>query len=792
MKRTCTACVLAFATSAHVTLAAQSSLKVTVTSADSGRPIENTDLKIKFRDGRELEETTNSNGEAVISNATPGLVSVEARAAGRESVVEPSVRLVEDRTTSLSIELTATSADSALEEVLVVARARQADPFGGVASAYRNRDELRNAVGAGADVMRALDGLPGLASEGEFANFTVRGRGPRNNLIFVDDFPLDKIVHFDESVGGEEDAAGGGRFSIFAPNSVAGAEFSPGGWSAAYGGRSGSLLRLQLAEGGETPVTSLRLDLAGAEFTYDGPSIIDDDTSVFFTARQFDFGNVFEIVGDDDIGSPEVTDIIFKSSTSVSPRDDFQVLVISANEEFTRDVSNVIESEDFDEVSIERSEQDLTLIGLTWNRLIGSSAEWANRIYIRDSDKFTSEGEAFPDLVPGVTNASEIPFDADILLIDEEESEFGWRSDYSQLNRWGAFEAGTRLVRSEANFQTTLSRPWIRYVYETTDERPEGQDFIVWRPEVLNTTFNEEVTNFSGYLQQSFEWLGFDVRPGLRVDVDGFSDETYWSPRLAIGYSLSPSLTLSLNTGLFYESPRLLTRASATDNFELANEEIAHLSVGLDYQINDFWNVLVEAYHQDLSDLVVDESRSNARVSNSGDGTNSGFDLVLQRQFGAGWTADMTYSYNRGRRDDNDGRGSYTADFSREHFFAIGGRWEINDRLQVAARWKWGSGRPGDAFVINQDVLPGSALLRASQEITQENVTSLEDFQQLNVRVDYRQRVWGIDLVTFLDIVNLTGAEIGTPLDFNPRTGRVIEEDPSLFPQVGLIFEKSW
>ena len=97
--------------------------------------------------------------------------------------------------------------------------------------------------------MRALDGLPGLVSTGDFANFSVRGRGPRDNLIFVDGMPFDKVVHFDQTLGEEEDIGGGGRFSIFAPNSIAGAEFSPGGWSAAYSGRSGSLLQLDVVGG---------------------------------------------------------------------------------------------------------------------------------------------------------------------------------------------------------------------------------------------------------------------------------------------------------------------------------------------------------------------------------------------------------------------------------------------------------------------------------------------------------------------------------------------------------------
>ena len=58
-----------------------------------------------------------------------------------------------------------------------MADAVRRDAHGGVGSSYLDREHLRTATGSGADVLRALDGLPGLHSTGEFASFTVRGRG---------------------------------------------------------------------------------------------------------------------------------------------------------------------------------------------------------------------------------------------------------------------------------------------------------------------------------------------------------------------------------------------------------------------------------------------------------------------------------------------------------------------------------------------------------------------------------------------------------------------------------------
>lgn len=781
---------LALAGLARLALADPGALVVTALDADSGRPLPEVRIKVIARNGQSVFGRSDDRGELSIDGLEEGFYRVEASAEGRVVTVEPTVRILARRSASLALQLPRLKAELEipLEEVLVVARARQADRLSGVSASFRNRDELRNAVGAGPDAMRALDGLPGLVSDGAFAGFTVRGRGPRNNLIFVDDFPLDKVVHFEQTIGEDDDIGGGGRFSIFAPNSVAGAEFSPGGWGAAYGGRAGSLLRLDLAEGGLTPVTSLRLDVAGAEFTYDGPSGIHDNTSVFFTARRFDFGNLFDLIGQEAIGTPRVTDIILKTTTQLSERDELQFLLIHAPEEFTRDLGNVANSDDFDNVNLIRSRQDLSLFGLTWRRMVGSNGEWTNRLYLRSSDKDSTQGEAFPDLASGgVTPARE-----NIFSILEREDEIGWRSDFSNFNRYGELSVGVRVVHIDADFETKLDGPWTRYVYNSGDQRPVGQQYIVWQPDNIEASFARKATNLSAYVEQVVELGRFDLRPGLRVDRDAFSEETYVSPRFALGYAATPKLRFTLTGGLFYESPRFLTRAANPDNVAVANEEIVHLSLGLDYNMGDVWNLTAEVYHQALDDLVVDPSRASRRALNSGEGRNSGFDLVLQRAFGNGWSADLAYFFNRGRQNDNDGRGSYTPDFSRKHFFSVGSRWEITDRLQLAARWKWGSGRPGDTFIIHQNVVPGSGLLRASKEITAQNTTTLGDYQSLNVRVDYRRQFGSMDVVLFFDVINLYGAGRGAPQAFNPIIGRQINEDASPFPQFGLILERAW
>ena len=770
--------------------ASDTGIEVRVISAETRRALEDVSVTVTARDGETSTATTDGEGVARIVELEPGLYALNAASAGFIEALEPSIRVVARSTTPVRLEML--PIDEGLDEVVVVARAVQADLYSAVSSTYLNREELRSAVGAGSDVMRALDGLPGLISTGDFANFSVRGRGPRDNLIYVDGLPFDKVVHFDQTLGEEEDIGGGGRFSIFAPNSIQGAEFSPGGWSAAYSGRSGSLLQLDVVGGSPTPSASLRVDIAGVEVGYDGPSGFRDDTTMFLTARSFDFGRVFDMIDEKDIGQPELSDFILKTVTEIDDRNSFEVLAIAAPESYTRDIDNVLESPNFEDVALLDSEQDLGLLGFTWRRLVGDTGEWTNKFYFRDSDKTSSEGEAYPDLVPEGTPAEEIPVRERLITIDEAEREIGWRSDYSLTNGFGPASLGLRVVQTDVDYSTFLREDWIRYVYRSTDPRPPGQDYIVLTPENVNSTFAAKETDYSVYAEQVFELGRWDVRAGLRYDRDGFAGESLVSPRLAANWRLSPVTRLSATAGIFYQSPRYLVRSANPDNFDISNEKITHFSVGVEHDFGRNWRLLVEPYYQQLDDLVVAEGRTSGRATNAGEGTNYGVDVVVSRFFDNGWSANATYSYNHARYDDNDGNGEYDADFNRPNFFSIGGSWEISERWKVGARWKWADGRPTDAFIINEDVLGPGEPLRYSKELTDQNALRLESYHSLNIRVDYRRPIGPVDLVAFIDVINVYGGPGANSQEFDPRNGINVVEENEAFPIIGIIFERTW
>jgi hypothetical protein len=774
-------------------------VRIEVVSAETRRPLEGVTVTVTPREGAPVTSVTTAEGILEVGTLEEGLYAVTATRSGLVEATEPSVRVVRRKVTPLRLELRSLAGwapdAAALEEVIVRARTRgrEADTDGSVSASFFDREELRSAVGAGSDAMRALDGMPGLVSTGDFANFSVRGRGPRDNLIYIDGFPFDRVVHFDQTLGEEEDIGGGGRFSIFAPNSIAGAEFSPGGWSAAYGGRSGSLLKLDVAGGAPTPSASLRIDIAGFEVGYEGPSGVRDDTTMFFTARSFDFGRVFDQIDEKDIGQPELTDIVLKTVTKLDDGGSLEFLGIFAPEKYTRDIDNVLASPDFEDVSLIEAEQDLYLVGLTWRRLVGETGEWTDRVYVRANDKTSAEGEAYPDLVPPGTPAAGIPVRERLLTVTEKETEIGWRSDYAQRNRYGKASVGLHVWQTDVDYSVRLREDFDRFVYRSTDPRPPGRQYITLTPAAIDSVYSARETNFAAYGEQVLERGAWDLRAGLRYDRDGFSGESLLSPRFALNWRPQTDLRLSATAGIFHQSPRLLVRAASPDNFDIENERITHLSIGLERDFGETWSLLVEPYYQRLDNLIVEEGRTSGRVTNDGEGTNLGVDMVLSRRFADGGFGNVVYAFNQARLDDNDGLGQYDADFNREHFFSVGGSWEIDERWKVGARWKWATARPSDDFVINRDVLGPGRPLRYSKELTRRNALRGDDYHSLNIRVDYRRPIGPVDLVMFVDIINVYGGpEGGGANEFDPRRGVNIPDEGEAFPIIGLIFERAW
>ncbi|MCE3253980.1 MAG: TonB-dependent receptor [Cellvibrio sp.] len=770
--------------------------KIRLTAIDSNtqRPVSNANITIVARDGTTRENRTNAQGLAHVDALDAGLYTVVINHPDYQGVRLPRIRVQDDKTTPVETRLGFIS--TGVEEVLVLGKSISGNPLNPAGTSFIDQEALNSAAGSGSDVLRSLDGLPGLFGDGEFSSFTVRGNGPRDNLILVDGIPFDNVVHFSESFGDQEEVEGGGRYSVFAPNTIAAAEFQPGGWNPAYGGKAGSLLKLEVAEGNpETPSYRARLDIAGIEIGYDGPSVIHDQTSILFSARDYNFDRLFEVIGLDDIGTPKLTDIIFKSTTELGDRDRLKLLVVYAPEEYQRDLDNVLASDEdepgnYGDVELVSSETDNSLFAATWTRLIGSDGEWSNQLYLRGYEETGHQGEAYPDLVPPETAAEDIPLRENILRSQREETETGLQSDFQIGNSLGRFSTGLHVTQTDLAFDLSLSDDWIRYTYDENDYRatPE-QQYLLLTPETINNYYQQKETNYAVYLNQDFLMDSWSFRAGARYERDNFSEENLLSPRLGATWPITSHLRMTATAGRYYQAPRFSDRASDASNAQLENEVIDQASIGFAYRFNSNMELLIEPYYQDLDNLVVQGDSVNQTLGNEGKGKSFGVDTALTRQFDNGWSASVNYSYNEARIRANPGTAEYDADFSRPHIFSIGGVWEVNQHWKLSSRWKWASGKPSDTYIIHDNVLGAGQPLRYSRETIETNTDRYGAYNSLNFRADYIRAFGRTNVIVFIDVINLLGSDNPGHSDFNERSGTEEIEDGEALPIIGLMFE---
>lgn len=769
-------------------------IRLSVIDANTQRPIPDAAIKVVSRDGVTLTTNADQQGLAKVDTLAAGLYTLVIEHPDYRSVQLPRVRVINDKTTPLETQLIV--ANTNIEEVLVLGNNAGGNPLDPVGTRVIDSEALNSAAGSGSDVLRSLDGLPGLFGDGEFSSFTVRGNSPRDNLIMVDGIAFDNVVHFSESFGEQEEVEGGGRYSVFAPNTIATAEFQPGGWNPAYGGRAGSLLKLEVAEGNpETPSYRARLDIAGIEIGYDGPSVIHDQTSILFSARDYDFGQLFDVVGLEDIGTPTLTDVIFKSTTELGENDRVKFLAIYAPEDYQRDIENVLASDEdepgnFTDVELVSSETDNSLFAATWTHLIGGDGELSNQLYYRNYDESVTSGEAYPDLVPPETAPEDVPRRENILQTQREENELGFKSDFQIGNSLGRLSTGVHAIQTDLAFDLKLSDDWIRYTYDQNDyrENPE-QYYLLLTPESINNQYQQKETNYAVYVNQDVLLDSWSFRLGARYDRDNFSQEDLVSPRIGATWPVTDQLRMTATAGRYYQSPRFSDRASDASNAQLENEVIDQASIGFTYRFENNIEFLLETYYQELDNLVMPGDGVNQTLRNSGDGESFGFDTALTRQFENGWSASMNYSYNDARVRDGLGGLEYDADYSRPHIFSIGGVWEINDRWKLSSRWKWASGKPQDVYLIHDNVLGDGQPLRYSRETIETNTERYGDYNSLNFRADYIRAFGRTNVIVFIDIINVLGAENPGNSDFNERRGTEEIEEGEALPLLGLMFE---
>ena len=225
--------------------AAQTSAAVVGTVSDpTGAPVSVPVVRVLSGEVEVRVVVGGQDGSYRVEGLAPGAYVVRAERLGF-APAGSSLQLAAGETRRLDIILQQTTVE--LEGVVVDAlrdsdleRARfETDP--GVTARVIRGETLKTLPGlAEADIMRAIEVLPGVVSTSDFSSaFNVRGGSADQNLILLDGFPIFNPFHV------------GGLFSVFNSDAISRAELLAGGFGAEYGGRVSSVLTVESGGGSD-------------------------------------------------------------------------------------------------------------------------------------------------------------------------------------------------------------------------------------------------------------------------------------------------------------------------------------------------------------------------------------------------------------------------------------------------------------------------------------------------------------------------------------------------------------
>jgi hypothetical protein len=751
------------------------------TVVDAGqRPIEGATLTIE---SARMSATTDSTGVARLTHVAEGLYAISVRRLGYAASRQVNVRVTRGKTTMAQFQLEAVSV--ALATTTIAGDPFPRDPDQGVSRFSYTAEEIRRTPGAASDIFRAIETLPGVnSSGGEFSAFSVRGGGPRDNLILIDEIPFDKVTHLEGGI--ESDEAQGGRFSIFAPDIVRSADFRAGGFPAQFGGKGASLLSLQLRDGNtETATVGARYDLLGWEADYDGPSRVLGGTSILFSARHENLGPALKLIGREDAGTPSLSDVIFKSTTTINARNRLTILGIYAPERVVRTVGNVLTESDTNDVALYGWKEDKGLLGASWRLLAGSASVIQSSLYVRRFTRTQALGEAYPD-VP-IDDGRSIASRPDVLRNDESETQVGLRS-VAHLTRG----RNTSILSLEAASRSLAGGRSVDgadtlYTFDTHDPRPAGQYYVVIRPGTYDSHIERRATDvaLSSSYQRAFGSDG-NVTVGARYEHDGVSDHDNIVPRANATLPTLGGFSLSVAGGVYLQPLDLRDITADTRNAALPPERSTHAILGVSRMLRPDVKFSVEGYRRSLSDLPVRHDRTTGLEDALGTGLTDGVDVTLVKRLVDRFFGQASYSYAVSRRNDNRGEPTYDADGNQPQSFNLLGGYTLNATWSLSGKFKFATGKPTDSFILHDDIFAGSAFKRFSQEIVAHNGDRVPNLHTLNIRADYQRQVHAVGIDAFLDILNAYDRLNVNNVRFVERTGRTANDGVRIVPTFGL------
>jgi hypothetical protein len=728
--------------------------------------------------------TTDVEGRFRLSDLRAGAYKLEVIPAEGLPLVSESIEVRAGLEGAVEIAL---SALNAIEQSITVTAPAFEAPEEVKSSAFLVAPlEIRKSAGALQDVSRFVQSLPGVViGTNDFRNdIIVRGGSPLENLFIVDNVEIPNINTFANF------ASAGGTVSILDAEVLQDVTFLTGGYPAAYGNRTSSVLQVTQREGDREEFRGwATLGFAGAGTILEGP-IADGKGSWIVSIRR-----TFLDVVTDDIGIggvPVLYTLNGKVVYDLSPSDRIWLVNVSGRDNIRLGLT---ESTDLEEEEL--ANFDIRYKG--WRS--GTGFNW---------QRLFSKGVG----LLGVTNAQADVGQQVKDLVFDDPSPAGPVDDIIATSPV-VYAESSRERETTVKYDLTMYMPvvekiqmggnvrWVRAEYDV--DSPYGNDIpFSQEPNLDPIRINESVSTYhaAAYVQGTKELTRrFNITLGARYDRYAYTEHSRLSPRLSVAYRLTPTLTASASGGLYYQQPAFLFLTIFPENRFLAPWRAAHAVAGVAWNRSPDLRLTVEGYWKRYSQYPVASELPSVSLANIGDtfdvrqllfkltasgrGEAAGGEVYVEKRLTSRLYGQANLAVSRTRHAGLDGI-LRPGSFDYQVTFSVTGGYRFTPKWQASTRIAYLSGRPYTPY----DSAISTAQRRGVYDLDRVNAQRAPAYSRIDVRVDRSFTVGTGTLNVFGGVQNLFNRQNVGGYSWNRRTNtQQLNEQQGIFPLLGLDWQ---
>jgi hypothetical protein len=760
-----------------------------VTASLSNQPLQGVTVALT---GTTIGSVTDSAGNYSISSLKPGYYSVQFSLIGYSKKVVYDVQVTNAKPNITDIALDADS--KTLGDVNISAQRQSKSIESPLSLRTIGSTEIKRNPGGNRDISKVIQSLPGVSSPVSFRNdIIIRGGAPNENRFYIDGVEIPNINHF------ATQGSSGGPVGLINVDFINEVNFYSGAFPADRGNALSSVFEFKQKDG-PTDKHNATLTLGSSDFaaTLEGP--LGPKTTFISSYRYSYLQGLFKLIGLPFL--PSYQDFQFKVKTKIDSKNEITLLGLGAIDRFALNFNAPnTELNQYTLANIPVNSQDDYTIGATYKnfRKKGYSVLALSRNYLNNNvHKYQNNDESQPKTLDYTSQETE-----NKLRFENTSSENGYRINYG---------AGAETAEYYTNTYSLL--PFGSTIYTSS------LSFFKY--------------NLFGQLSRSYFKDRLSLSFGIRADANTYSDKMNnllktLSPRLSASYNITDYLSANFNTGIYYQLPAYTVLGYRDAGGNLTNKNVQYISdkqvvVGLEYNTLKNTRFTIEGfykYYQNypmekvLGDTVALANLGadfgvvgNAPVTGFTNGRSYGVEFFAQQRLNKGVYG--IFALTLFTSEFQDKHGSYVqSSWNNRYILSMTGGKIFKKNWELGAKLRYTGGSPYTPYDVATSSLKSNYAVypKGIQNWNLLNSITLNDFYQVDMRVDKKYPFRKFTLNLYFDIQNITGNKyqlqpyLVPDKDANGNL-QTVAGDPSRFvtkllgnkggnvlPSLGVIFE---